>query len=173
MGARLVATVKEAWPEFKKAGGPVLDVGCGDGLGMETFLGCAKADWANVDVVGVEVVKSRVDVAKSFGLDVVLGKAESLLSGFPNGSHEVFCSHTLEHSLDRACLLREIWRVGRRLVWIAVPIEKNGTGNKAHLSPVRSLMEMLGWVPSEWELFRLEHRFNLEPEGVMVCRRLS
>jgi SAM-dependent methyltransferase len=175
MGTRLVASVREAWPEFRSAGGPILDVGCGDGLGMETFLSCAAGCGGKaLKAKGIEVSGARVEVARSLGLNVEKGTAEAVLPGLPAESYEIFCSHTLEHTMDRAAVLRELWRVGRRLVWIAVPLERGGrSGNKAHFSPVGSLQEMASWVPPEWGLVRLEQRFNLEQEGVLVCKRLK
>lgn len=168
MGQRLLENVDEAWVTvLRDAGGPILDVGCGDGLGMARFLSLGAPG-----VIGIEVVKDRVAVAVEHGLNVVQGMAEDL-SGWPDRSVEVFCSHCLEHTRDQSRAMGEIFRVARCGVWLAVPVEPKGSGNPAHFSPVRAVENLLSLVPrlSDWVVVRCLCRFHLEREGVLAFKR--
>lgn len=168
MGKRLLRHVLEAAQLFNRHGmNPVLDVGCGDGLGVAKFM-----ELLFSDVEGVEVVQERVDVARSYGLKVNAGNAEDL-SGYLDRSRDIFCSHTLEHVQDQKKAVEEIKRVAKKVVWIAVPIEFGGKSrNGAHFSPVGDLDMIRKYFPTEeWHILTYEYRWDLETEGVLAFVR--
>lgn len=167
MGRRLIKNIDESIKYFKEYGDSVLDIGCGDGLGLEHFI-----DLGINHAAGIELVQERVDVARSFGLFVRKGIAEDL-SEFGEKSYNIFCSHTLEHAMDQLKAINEIKRVADRLVWILVPIEFSGrSGNAAHFSPVKSLSQIGVHFPAEeWTKIIECYRTNLEPEGLIAFVR--
>ena len=165
MGRRVIRNINEAYRFFEGYGSSVLDVGCGDGLGIAHFkeLGMAQA-------YGIEFVQERVDTARSFGLDVIKGMAEDL-SAYGNRTVNIFCSHTLEHTLDFKKAIEEIKRVAYMLVWIIVPIEAN-TKNGAHHSPIRSLSQIREHFPeTDWIKIKEVYKSDLEPEGIIAFVR--
>lgn len=170
MGKRLIRNIEEAHTAFSaanSAGVRLLDVGCGDGLGLQRWI-----DFGFSDCIGIEFVRERVETALRYGLSAIKGSAEDL-SFFPDRSCNVFCSHTLEHVQDQAKAIREIQRVAARLVWIIVPIEfKRKSGNVAHLSPIEDLSQIKEFFSTtDWIKIKEEYRTNLEPEGVIAFLR--
>ena len=168
MGTRLVQNVHEALPYFKEyINVPVLDVGCGDGLGLEIFKQEGFPVW------GVEVVEDRVTTAHSYDLTTVKKGTAEDLSEFEEKSVNVFCSHTLEHCKDQAKAVKEIQRVAKNLIWILVPIEfKLKSANIAHFSPIASLEQIRNYFGVDvWHVVRYMYRSNLEAEGLIVFER--
>jgi len=170
MGRRLLKNIDEAFNHFNltlfKTSCPILDVGAGDGLGVQYW------NDKGMPAVGIEFVQERVDTAKSYELDVIKGSAEDL-SAFKDNSHNVFCSHTLEHVADQVKAIKELQRVCSRLIWIIVPVEfKAKSSNVAHLSPIESLEQIKIHFPEDqWIKIKEEYRTNLEPEGVIAFLR--
>lgn len=172
MGKRLVRNILDAIPYFENYGKStrLYDVGCGDGLGMQVFK-----DNAFTNVVGVEYVQERVDTAKAHKLDVFQGSADALENVIlGNRAGNIFCSHTLEHVRNQGKALRELQRIAQNLVYILVPIEYNKkTSNAAHFSPVGDLLQLREQFSADWEPIRMEYRYNLENEGLLIMRRVK
>lgn len=167
MGGRLKKNIDEAMPFFLNHGKnlPVVDIGCGDGFGM----GCLKSGGIST-LYGVELVRSRVETAKRYGMTVYQGRAEdsvSILSGAGVvGPVNVFCSHTLEHCQDWKKAVTGLQSIAN-IFWIIVPIEQSGISpNAAHCSPIKNLEQIEDLFDKTlWELLKKEYRQNLEPEG--------
>ena len=173
MGNRLVRNVSEALPYFLENGGkdaPILDIGCGDGLGLEVFK-----ENGFTDVTGVEVVQERVETAQSYDLKVLQGTAETVKDVLKDTGkkYNIFCSHTLEHCQDQPLALSQIKDLALSLVWILVPVEfKKKSGNVAHFTPIDSLEQLRAFFdPMEWKNVRYMYRNNLEAEGLLAFVR--
>jgi ubiquinone/menaquinone biosynthesis C-methylase UbiE len=151
-GDRLVDSVHRY---SKYVVGDILDVGCGDGLGMSEFKDMG------FDVTGIDIAPAKVEQALKYGLNVYQGRQEDL--PFENKEvGTVFSSHTLEHSFDFKKALEEYERVARRAI-IIVPVEKKKK-NPAHTSTITSkdvIKECLKGhkILHEEELDRLENEY--------------
>lgn len=153
-GERVIDSINRYEEYFN---GKILDIGCNDGLGIQTLEALGY-----FGVEGVDVAKNKVALAISKGLKVKRGYVEEL----PYKDKEIdtiFCSHTLEHAKDLKKAVSEIQRVGKRLILI-VPIEAE-THNPAHTSPFKSSEEVLslfkGKVLYSEDLSRYEKEFAM------------
>jgi SAM-dependent methyltransferase len=90
-------------PAFSRPG-RVLDFGCGAG---EHLLRMRSAGWS---AAGVEVSQHAIAVARAEGLDVRTSLAGP--EGFPEASFDyIRAYHSLEHVVDPAAVLRDMYRV--------------------------------------------------------------
>lgn len=88
-------------------GAKILDVGCGDGNGVE-FLN--SLGWR---ASGVEIDPVAVQAARARGLDVLVGDLRS--AGFADGSFDaVTSSHVLEHLHDPQSFFADSFRILRK-----------------------------------------------------------
>ena len=108
----------------------ILDIACGDGVGLRQFqrLGF-------MNVVGVEFNEAKLAKAKECGYPVLPADMHDL-SGFPDQSfHVVYSSHTLEHAYRPSQVLSEFHRIlipGGMLL-VVLPYPDSGTFNdEAH-----------------------------------------
>lgn len=152
-GDRVIDSIERYKDYFK---GRVLDIGCGDGVGVEYLKN------KGFETHGVDLNEIKIEVAKEKGLDVFVGRMEELV--FADKSIDtIFCSHTLEHARDLLRATGEIQRVGKRLILI-VPIEES-TNNTGHTSKIddKEVVKRLfkGKVLLEEELSRLEREYVL------------
>ena len=94
----------------------VLDVGCDDGTLME-FLKINK----NLDIRGIEISKSKVQVCISKGLTVIEGNAEFDLKQFPENSFDyVILGQTLQAFVNPEKVIKELLRVGKKAI-VTIP----------------------------------------------------
>lgn len=115
----------------------LLDVGCGDGWGMDLLrkLGLRP--------VGVDLAPVKVKTARTFGHEVYECDMGALT--MPDASFDiVLCSHALEHSRDVKRALAEMYRVlkDKGLLLIVVPLEEK-TQNPAHTSYVSDPIKLI------------------------------
>lgn len=96
--------------------GPVLDIGCGDGLFMSLLR-----DRKDIKAVGVDISTKAVQACVAQGLQAeVIASADTL--PFPDASFEyVVMLDILEHVYDPVVLLAEAQRVSRKYVIVGVP----------------------------------------------------
>jgi glycosyltransferase involved in cell wall biosynthesis len=139
--------------------GKVLDLGCGDGLGIE------KLRRLGHEAQGLDISEEKVLKAREHGLNVKQGLMEEL--PFKDKEFDtVFCSHTLEHSSDAKKAVAEIKRVARRVI-IVVPIE-NATNNPAHTNPFTSTNQ-LDELFSDSTIIHKEELNRMEREYVLIA----
>ncbi len=94
----------------------VLDVGCDDGILMESL----KKN-KNVDARGIEISKDKVQTCISKGLTVIEGNAELDLKQFPNDSFDyVVLGQTLQAFINPEIVIKELLRVGKKAI-ITIP----------------------------------------------------
>jgi len=97
-------------------GSKVLDIGCGDGA-LLTLL----VNERNIDARGLELSQSGVNNCVARGLSVVQGNADTDLSYYPdNGFDTVILSQTLQATQRPHDVLREMARIGNRLI-VSIP----------------------------------------------------
>ena len=127
------------------AGKRALDIGCGP-----TPVAAMTLRDAGLDVVGVDIAGSIIDIARSTaggGIRFVVADGEAL--PFADASFDVItCDDTLEHSFDQRAMVEEAARTirsgGRMIV-----VTPNASGFHVHLARVIELMH--GRIrPREW-----------------------
>ena len=98
------------------AGSKVLDIGCGDGALLELLVNDRQ-----VDGRGLELSQKGVNACVARGLSVVQGDADTDLSYYPdNGFDTVILSQTLQATQKPHDVLREMARIGERLI-VSIP----------------------------------------------------
>lgn len=107
----------------------ILDVGCRHGEALSTF----SKRFPTSRVCGIDLVEEFVNVATTRGFEAIVGDIRSL----PFDDLEwdwTFCSHTLEHVPDLELAIRELKRVSKCGIFIAVPLEVAGVSpdNPSH-----------------------------------------
>jgi methionine biosynthesis protein MetW len=94
----------------------VLDLGCGDGELLQWL-----AENKGVDARGVEISGARVQRAIARGVSVYQGDIDEGLADYPNQAFDyVILSQTLQETFQPRKVLREMLRVGRRVI-VAFP----------------------------------------------------
>jgi methionine biosynthesis protein MetW len=102
--------------EIVEAGASVLDLGCGEGELLQ-WLAANK----NVDARGVEISGARVQKAIARGVSVFQCDIEEALADYPDAIFDyVILSQTLQETRHPLHVLREMLRVGRRVI-VAFP----------------------------------------------------
>src|SRR5690606_40414862 len=93
-------------------GAKVLDLGCGDGRVL-AFL----KEQRGLNALGVEIDRSKVLGAVARGLSVYHGDMLAGMALFPDQFFDVIlCSRTLQEVPQPAAAIREMLRVGRRVI---------------------------------------------------------
>lgn len=181
MGQRAIRHAREAAGWFS---GPVIALGCADGTEV-IALKNEGIEW----VVGVEVVHERVLRGQAAGLDIRHGTVEGLtdpslgLYKLRGAKYNFLASHVLEHCHNLEAAIHNVVRLmgyGNRIV-IFAPIEPNGSGNKAHVSPIPSLGFLFDRFVtverfrrmSTFSVLYMRYRFDLELEGVLILEKTS
>lgn len=147
----------------------ILDVGCRSGAALLTFEDRASA---GTRVVGLDIVPEFLENARDDGLEVVEGNAESI----PFGDAEfkwLFCSHTLEHTLNLQNAWKELRRVAADGIFLVLPLESrtDAFANPGHYhygAIAEEWLEQLG-LHRPWGLCFLQVQ---ELDLILVYRRI-
>lgn len=129
--------------ELVEAGSKVLDLGCGEGELMEWL-----ADNKNVRCSGVEISRERVQRAIARGVSVYQGDIDQGLADYPDKTFDyVILSQTLQQTLKPLKVLREMLRVGKRII-VAFPNFGHWSVRWSHLVSGRA--PRTGLFPYRW-----------------------
>jgi len=102
--------------EIVEPGSKVLDLGCGEGELLEWLV-----ENKQVEARGVEISRERVQRAIARGVSVYQGDIEEGLTDYPERAFDyVILSQTLQQMQHPLAVLREMLRVGRRVI-VAFP----------------------------------------------------
>jgi len=157
--------------EIVEPGSRVLDLGCGEGELLE-WLAAQK----NVEARGVEIESAKVQRAIARGVSVYQGDINEGLADYPDQAFDyVILSQTLQETRQPRQVLREMLRVGRRLI-VAFPNFGHWKVRLSLLSSGRAPRTAL--FPYEWYdspniHFLTVHDFEelAQREGLTVERR--
>ena len=140
---------------------PILCVGCGDGFELDAWklLGFK-------DVKGIDVDPEKVAIAKSCGCDAEVASIEDYTF---DEKINIYCSHTLEHCKDIDNIFEIFERNFLSVICVIVPIEKQGTKNPSHLSPIFSLYDIC-WGIQDKKVVRCYENHNYELQGIVVWK---
>jgi len=159
----------EAASWFARECGPsavVCCAGCNDGLEMETF------ERAGLTVKGFDLDPEKVRVAAACGLDARVGDIHA--PPYEPGTFDAgFCSHTLEHCVDREKAVLALLRLvkPRGLVFIAVPIDKGQPYyNPSHTGWFESRAQVEALFAGAAVLY-VDTRMKSDEQLVLVARR--
>lgn len=95
----------------------ILDVGCGEGRGLEALRRLGFTSLYGIDISTPKVLK-----AQSIGLNVEEGDFHSLGQFKDKAFDYLFCSHAIEHSLEPAKVIKECLRISKNGLFIT-PID--------------------------------------------------
>ncbi len=124
-------------------GAKVLDLGCGDGRVL-AFL----KEQRGLDALGVEIDRSKVLGAVARGLSVYHGDMLAGMALFPDQFFDVIlCSRTLQEVPQPAAAIREMLRVGRRVI---LGFHNHGYWRNRICFLVRGLQPQCGMNPERW-----------------------
>jgi len=117
--------------EAKKIGNSVLDVGC------DSCVDYPRYKKSGMRYTGIDITEKFIRRAKDLypGIDARVGTAYDL--PFPDGSYDsVYCKDLLEHLPPEGYkqVLKEMWRVTRKLMMIAFYIPTNNKPTKYNLT---------------------------------------
>lgn len=113
--ARGISSLESVWKE------PILDVGCGDGIFCEVFLGRKK------QIIGIDLDERALKEAKKRKIYKKLIKADAKNLPFPSASFaSVLANSSLEHIENLEPVLKEIHRVLKKggILVLSAPSEK-------------------------------------------------
>jgi hypothetical protein len=147
--------------------GSILDVGCNDGCAMRIFRE------ANRPVLGMDINPLRVIEALASGLPALCLDVNQLhlVSGHLHVDH-IFCSHTLEHTLNPALVLRELALIAGHRMYLVVPKESSiPKENPSHCWVFSSQEAIRNMVPPEWEILEIWEQHDIEPEIVTIIEK--
>lgn len=140
--------------------GSVLDVGCGDGYGMELLKR------QGLTIEGLDISPSRVALARERGLTVVQAPQEEM--PFKDKQFDtLLSSHTLEHCYDVDKALKEYVRVSKRGILI-VPYDEYGKELESHTSAFHSEEEIIDRLLPLGKLVYKESAVSIMPEVHIV-----
>ncbi len=108
-----------------KAGDLILDCACGDGIGLEELRRLG------YNPVGVDLAEAKIDRAKQKKLDARYADMHDLSIFEDDSFNVVICSHTLEHALDPAKVIKNFRRILKNdgLLFIVLPFPDPGDDN--------------------------------------------
>ena len=101
----------------------ILDVCCGDGVGLRVFK-----EYGYECVIGVDFEETKVETAKSIGYEVHRADFHDL-SFFEDKSFDlIYSSHSLEHSYDPSLVIKHFHRIleDNGEILIILPYPDNG-----------------------------------------------
>ena len=138
---------------------PLLSIGCGDGFELDVWK------LLGYNVLGIDLDKEKVDIAVKHGCNAIYIPVEDFN---PYTKMNVYCSHTLEHCRNSSAVIKKVRMIALSTVCIIVPIEKQGTKNPAHLSPVKSISDI---IIKDMHVVRCYENFNYEYQGIIVWKK--
>ena len=139
--------------------GNVLDIGCGEGTAMEAIIA------AGHRCEGYELIQSKVDVARSFGLKVTQGYQEKMPFN-DNEFDTIFSSHVLEHSYDRDVAVKEYARIAKGAI-IIVTIEGNKL-SQSHVCGFKDAIEFKQLFKNKGDIITEESLYRMQKEHTII-----
>jgi hypothetical protein len=144
---RVLRNVGEAAPYFP-INEPVLCYGSGDGFEVQVW------SLLGFEAYGYDISSHKNKLAQSHGVEIK-----------KDIKANVYCAHTLEHLYDRDAQIKRMISNCISTVCFIFPIEPNGSKNPSHLSPIKSINDIV--VPMN--IMVKYERWNDEKEGIIIA----
>ena len=164
-GDQMVEAIKEFSGAISDKSESILDVGCGEGRGIEVLLSLDHSD-----VTGLDLTSAKVEAGKAKSFNIVEGDFHECKALGRTFDH-VFCSHTLEHAADLSKALASILSVVNKTALIIVPIEETELAlrmNPSHTSTIRDVEHIRAalWAADPViQVVNVERRVRMCPEA--------
>lgn len=141
-GDQMQASVEEIFKDVNKSSN-ILDVGCGEGRGLQTLY---NMEFDRKRLIGVDLSPEKLRAARARGL-LCLEEDFHTLQSIPSKYFDfVYCSHTLEHAYDLTLAFSSLIRVCKYTVYFIVPIgetlEEVVKYNPSHTSPIQDIFQI-------------------------------
>lgn len=129
-GDQMVEAITEYFKDKPKIAS-IIDLGCGEGRGIETLL-----NMGFNYLYGMDIAKNKVEKGFSNNLPIYQGDFHDL-SRFENKEFDyLFCSHAIEHALDSGKVIKGALRIAKNGLFIT-PIDSSSQpeyGTSPHTS---------------------------------------
>jgi SAM-dependent methyltransferase len=158
---------RHAHQALRYLNGSILDVGCNDGSAMEVFRAAGRHVWG-IDINPLRVIEALASGLPALCLDV---KQLHLVSASLRMDN-IFCSHTIEHTLNPALVLKEMDLMAERRMYLVVPRESSiPKENPSHYCVFPSQSALQSIVPPGWEILEMWEQHDIEPEIVTIIEK--
>jgi len=147
----------------------ILDVGCGEGRGLE-----ALKEMGFQNTAGVDITMEKIQAGMKRGLEIIDDDFNEMAKFSDDSIDYIFCSHTLEHALDLKQALSSLLRVVKKKIYIIVPIdetEESVKANPAHTAPITESVEIADVLDTLQCEYVWEEKMRMNKEAWFVITK--
>jgi 2-polyprenyl-3-methyl-5-hydroxy-6-metoxy-1,4-benzoquinol methylase len=147
----------------------ILDVGCGEGRGVQTLL-----NLGHKNVYGIDITEEKVNKGKSTGLNLLCADLHDDILGEKKYDY-VFTSHALEHMYDLPRVISYLVKATKKEIWFIIPIRETEEfvriNNPSHVWPIDDPKEFTDILDKQNLKYQVieKTRLSAELHGIIYC----